>query len=274
MTFFKRLQAECPADFFWLFICVCLIPVSFVLEAMTLGMRFFWFFVRFLLLVAAAHQMCSVCIALQIGARAARWIRRIIRIGVLVWAATFLVMLAVIVAGGQADDDAADAPFIVVLGAGLNHDEPSLVMRQRLEKALELSRENPNATLVLCGGLGHNATITEAEAMRRYLTERGVIAERMILEDTSRDTAQNLANAAKLMREISGDETPDVALVTCSFHMMRGKLLAERNGIDVSAAPSPTRPQEFHYYLREYFSMLIYLIELTGITVDTWSLNL
>ena len=56
--------------------------------------------------------------------------------------------------------------------------------------------------------------------------------------------------------------------------MMRGKLLAERNGMDVYAAPSPTRPQEFHYYLREYFSMLIYLVELTGITVDTWGLNL
>lgn len=274
MTFLKRLQTECPTDFFWLIVCVCLIPVGFLFEALTFGMRFFWFFVRFLLLVAAVHQLCSVCMALQVWSRTARWIRRIIRIGVLVWFATFLVMLAVIVAGGQADDEAAEAPFIVVLGAGLNHDEPSLVLRQRLDKALELSRENPDATLILCGGLGHNAGITEAEAMRRYLTERGVAAERMILEDTSRDTAQNLANAAKLMREISGGAKPRVALVTCSFHMMRGKLLAERNGMDVYAAPSPTRPQEFHYYLREYFSMLIYLVELTGITVDTWGLNL
>ena len=274
MTLFKRLQSTCPTDFFWLIVCVGLIPFAFLFETLTVGMQFFWFCVRFLLCVAICHQVCSICIALQVGGRAALWIRRIIRIGVVVWLATFLVLLALIVVGGQADENAHEAPFIIVLGAGLNDDEPSLVLRQRLDKALELGEQNPQATFILCGGQGTNANVTEASAMQRYLMERGISADRLILEDTSHDTAQNLTNAAKLMREVSGEQTPKAALVTCSFHMMRSKLLAERNGIDVLAAPSPTRPQEVHYYLREYFSMLIYLLELTGITLDTWKLNL
>ena len=275
MSLIRRLRAECPTIFFWLVVWAVLIPICFVWESLTFGMQFFWFFLRFLLFVGVLHQICSMCIALRFCAKAAVWCRRIIRIGSLVWLASFLILLALIILGGQADDGAETAPFIVVLGAGLNElDEPSLVLRQRLDKACEIAAKNPDAVLVLCGGQGVRNNLTEAEAMRRYLNARGIADERLILEDTSHDTAQNLANAAALMREYSGEQTPKACLITCSFHMMRSKLLAQSNNIDVIAAPSRTRPQEFHYYFREYFSMLIYLIEQTGITIDTWKLNL
>lgn len=273
MTRLNRIRHICPRHFAVILGCLVLIPLTCFLDSMTVGMRFCWFFTRWMLVVLACYHGLSICIHLDIAAKVMRCLRWTIRIGVSVWLTSFFIVLGCIVAFGQ-PDQAEDVPFITVLGAGLNGTEPSLILKNRLDQAIDLSNKYPDAILVLCGGQSEHQEISEAEAMRRYLANNGVDESRLVLEDQSRDTAENLKNASCLMEQIEGKQIHKSYIVTCSFHMMRSKLLAERYGIKPYAAPVKTRPQEYHYYIREYFSLLIYLVEQTGITLDTSSWNL
>ena len=80
---------------------------------------------------------------------------------------------------------------MIVLGAGVNGTEPSLSLRTRLDAALDYLTANPDIPAVLTGGRGYGETITEAQCMYDYLTERGVEPERLILEDAASNTAEN-----------------------------------------------------------------------------------
>lgn len=273
MTVLNRIRRTCPRHTAVILACLVMIPLTGFLETVTVGMRFCWFFTRCLLAVLAFYHALSICIHFGLAEKVARCLRWLIRIGTAVWLTTFFIALGCIVAFGQ-PDQADDVPFITVLGAGLNGTEPSLILKNRLDRAIELSQTYPEATLILCGGQSEHQVISEAEAMRRYLVRNGVDESRLVLEEQSRDTAENLKYACALMDQLEGTQTHKSYLVTCSFHMMRSKLLAERYGIEPYAAPVKTRPQEYHYYIREYFSLLIYLVEQTGITLDTSAWNL
>ena len=273
MNALRELRRKAPWNLLGMIVCVCLLPATVSQLFAVTTIRFLWFFISFALAVLLVYQLISACVRLGIAVRTMKVIRWVIRIGVLVWLISLVVLIGFCVAKAR-PETGENVPYIVVLGAGLNGEEPSLILQRRLDVAAELSRREPQAKLILCGGQGPKYTISEAEAMRRYLTEKGVDPERLLLEDVSRDTAENLRNASELLRSLDGQQTHDAYLVTCEFHMMRSKMLAERSGIHAYAAPAKTRPQEYHFYLREYCSMVIYLIELTGITIDTSVLNL
>ena len=74
---------------------------------------------------------------------------------------------------------------VIVLGAGVNVETVSKPLARRLDAAIEYWNQNTDSRIVVCGGLGNRAIITEAEAMARYLTARGVPGEVILLEDQS-----------------------------------------------------------------------------------------
>jgi uncharacterized SAM-binding protein YcdF (DUF218 family) len=147
---------------------------------------------------------------------------------------------------------------VIILGAGLHGERPSAVLYSRLEAGLELLNENPEAAAVLCGGQGGGEYITEAEAMRRYLAEHGIGADRMILEEHSTDTRENLLFAKELLEERFG-ALPPAVVVTNDFHMTRSLLLARKAGLTVSGRAAYT-PQagamRLSLYLREGFALV------------------
>ena len=60
------------------------------------------------------------------------------------------------------------APTLVVLGAGLNGDQPSLTLIARLQTALDYLEAHPDAVAVVTGGQGRYETVTEASAMAHW----------------------------------------------------------------------------------------------------------
>ena len=273
MSVLRELRSKAPWNLLGMVICICILPMTVLLMYTVAMLRFFWFITSFALVVVLFYNLVSACVRLGIATRTMKTIRWVIRIGSLAWLVSFVVFVSFCVAEAK-PETGENVPYIVVLGAGVNGEEPSLILRRRLDVAVSLSQREPQAKLILCGGLGTNERISEAEAMRRYLIKQGVEEQRLIMEDLSCDTAQNLRYASELMQTLDGQTTHEAYLVTCEFHMMRSKMLAERNGIRAYAAPAKTRPQEYHYYLREYCSMIVYFIELTGITIDTSALRL
>ena len=112
----------------------------------------------------------------------------------------------------------------VVLGAGLKNDQPSRILTYRLESALLYLNEHPDAQVVVTGGLGPRATRTEGEAMAEWLTKRGIDPARILLENQSLDTRENLRNAVTLLSE--NNMPQQMVLFTDGFHQWRSQMYA------------------------------------------------
>ena len=87
---------------------------------------------------------------------------------------TFGMIVLVIYSGiicvvGKSDNATYREDYIIVLGAGLKGDTPSLALERRLEKAAEYMNKNGNAIAIVSGGQGQGETISEAQAMENYL---------------------------------------------------------------------------------------------------------
>lgn len=148
----------------------------------------------------------------------------------------------------------------VVLGCSVKGERPSRILKERLDAAYEYLLANPKAYCVLSGGQGDGEDISEAECMYRYLTEMGIEPERLLREDASTNTEENLLFSQKLLERngFSGD----ITIVTSEFHAYRAAKTAERLGINSYSTPSHTfflyLPT---YYVRELYGILYYMIK-------------
>jgi uncharacterized SAM-binding protein YcdF (DUF218 family) len=130
------------------------------------------------------------------------------------------------------------AEFVVVLGAGLRPDGgvPPL-LANRLERGREVwsgvDRRAPpggfRPMLIVSGGQGADEPVPEASAMASYLTARGFPADRLLVEDRSRSTEENLVFSKAIMDDVRPGAR--ATIVTSDFHAFRAALLARRFGI-------------------------------------------
>jgi len=125
--------------------------------------------------------------------------------------------------------------FVVVLGAGLlDGTRVPPLLASRLDRGREVfdaqRTEGRDPMLVTSGGQGADEDLPEAHAMRDYLVDRGVPADRVLVEDRSRTTWENLRFSAEIMREHVADYR--CVIVTNNFHVLRAALLARRAKVD------------------------------------------
>jgi uncharacterized SAM-binding protein YcdF (DUF218 family) len=131
--------------------------------------------------------------------------------------------------------------WIIVLGAGLRGDQPSLTLKYRLNRAVEMAQRYPEARIIVSGGQGPGETITEAKAMMDYLVRRGVTKERILAEDRSTSTVENLVFSRRLLDSAGYATTARTGAISSEFHLFRMRMLARRAGLEVCpiGAPSP-----------------------------------
>lgn len=171
---------------------------------------------------------------------------------------SFGLIEGLIYANAQGDAD-TDAPAIIVLGAGLRRETPSLTLKYRLDRAKTWLTAHPDAVAVLTGGQGPLEEITEAEAMRQYLIAAGIDGERLILEPKASNTLENISFSQKLLEERGLADRP-VAVVSTDFHLYRVRRICERIGLDarmVSAPVADVGLVPLNSWLREYASVLL-----------------
>lgn len=147
------------------------------------------------------------------------------------------------------DDTQQDLDYVIVLGAQVKKDLPSRSLRRRLEKALSYAEKHPDAKLILSGGQGSGEEISEAECMARWLREKGIAQERLILEDRSESTYENLVFSDRL----TGCSKASCALVSNNFHIYRALELARSCGYEHTCALAARSEPilQAHYILRE-----------------------
>ncbi len=117
--------------------------------------------------------------------------------------------------------------YILVLGAQIREDGPSVVLRQRLDTAVDYLNENPETKCIVSGGQGHNESMTEAQGMKIYLTQHGIAEDRILTEDRSENTVLNIRNSMCLFDA----EEDRVGIVTSDFHMYRSTHIAKKQGV-------------------------------------------
>ena len=143
--------------------------------------------------------------------------------------------------------------YIVVLGCQVKGTKPSKALKDRLDTAKEYMQANPETIAVLSGGQGKMEEISEAECMRRYLEKAGISRERLILEQRSTTTRQNLRYSRRYM-DYQHDE---IGIITNNFHVYRSVLLARRSGYQrVCGIAAPCKSVLlYHYLVREAFAL-------------------
>lgn len=152
------------------------------------------------------------------------------------------------------DQGKPDLDYIIVLGAQMKPAGPSAVLKFRLDAAYDYLIANEDTICVVSGGQGPNEPCTEAQGMYDYLVERGISPERILMEDKSTDTSENIAFSA----EVIGGTDKDVGIVTNNFHVFRGVLLARHAGF-VNACGISARSNIYfqpNNLVREFFGVM------------------
>ncbi len=149
----------------------------------------------------------------------------------LVFALIFFVFFSTLITvAGRNDSVNYKENAIIVLGAGIHGETVSRVLALRLDAALTYYKMNPLAYIVVSGGQGDGETITEAEAMSRYLTARGIPADRIILEEKATSTLENFTFSKELLDERFGGYY-QVGYITNQFHIFRADRIATKAGL-------------------------------------------
>ena len=122
--------------------------------------------------------------------------------------------------------------FLIILGCGLRKDgTPTPLLQGRIDRALTFYERQKAETgkelvFVTSGGRGPDEVISESESMKRYLMERGVPEEKIIQEDRSADTMENMKFSKEKIWAL--DPNAKVAFSTTNYHVFRSGLFARR----------------------------------------------
>lgn len=169
-------------------------------------------------------------------------------------------MLFAAVMYGAYDHVQGEPEVMLILGCQVKPWGPSILLQDRLDRALEYLKDDPDITVVVSGGQGPDEPVSEARAMADYLMEHGVAEERILLEDQSHNTNQNFRCSYQILENAGYDpEETELLVVSNGFHLTRARLLAGRAGFDevsTLAAPSSHLPSRLKMYIREPMALV------------------
>ena len=176
--------------------------------------------------------------------------------------AVYLLLIVFVSVSGYANPPTGQERAIIVLGAGLRRDQPSTLLRYRLDKAYEYAAAHPDVLVVTSGGQGRDEWVPEGQAMREYLIDKGLDPDRVIAENRSTSTEENFLFSLELLKEQGLDATTPIAYVSNSFHCYRAGCYARRAGFTaVTAIPAATPWRSvLPCYLREALALAYYWV--------------
>ena len=231
---------------------VCCVLYGIAVFAIRSGTAFFavWF------LLAAVLVGLAFAVKGRLWRKLPKWARS----AVLVFCGAFLALFITVeglILSGFGSVGEPDLDYIIVLGAQVHESGPSYVLMRRLRVACGYLEDNPCTVCIVSGGQGANEPFPEAQGMAEYLTENGIAADRIIREDKSSSTAENIRNSMQFI-----PEGASVGVVTNNFHVYRAVQTAKRCGMENVCGLSAGLRVYFlpNNMLREFLSILKFWI--------------
>lgn len=159
---------------------------------------------------------------------------------------------------------AFDKDYILILGCQIRKDGTlTKLLQSRADRAVEFARMQREAsgkelTFVPSGGQGSDEVMPEAQAIRNYLLGIGIPDERILPEDKSVNTLENLKNSMELIGTHSDVPQPKVAFSTTNYHVFRAGMFAAQQGFRMDGIGSPTRSYFWiNAFIREFIATLV-----------------
>lgn len=180
------------------------------------------------------------------------WLKLLYRIAVVAFICFFAFTESKVISSMNEKEESG-LDYIIVLGAGVNGTKPRRPLTIRINYAYDYMSRNPDTILIASGGKGIGEDITEAECIRRELVARGIDDARILLEEKSTSTEENLRFSKVFIEEQSS-----VGILTNSFHLFRAKSIARQEGYGEAygLAGDTLMPMGIHYVVREFFGVV------------------
>lgn len=155
-----------------------------------------------------------------------------------------------------------DADYLVVLGAKVREDGPSVSLWDRIYGAYDFLAAHPDTVAVVSGGQGPDEPMSEAQCMFDHLTALGIDPGRIYLEDKSTSTKENILFTLNLLEEKTGSRPKKLWVVSSEYHLCRAGMMTRDCGVEFAGIPARTsRPSQLvNHFLREIAGVWHYIL--------------
>ena len=159
-------------------------------------------------------------------------------------------------------DPKEQVSYMVVLGAKVRNDGPSVSLWDRIYGAADYLEEHPDTIAIVSGGQGADEPMTEAQAMYDELIALGIDPDRVWLEEKATSTWENLTFALDLIEEKTGVRPAKLGILSSEYHLFRAGLFAGKCGVESVGIPARTSrlSQRINHFMREVAGVWHYLI--------------
>ena len=159
---------------------------------------------------------------------------------------------------------APDRDYIIILGCAIRKDGGlTPLLKGRADSAVvfekkQYEKTGRHAIFVPSGGQGSDEVISESEAVKNYLLSIGIPQDRIICEDRSVNTMQNMRFSKEVIEKHGGEiASKKIAFATTNYHVFRGYILARKNGFEAEGISAKTKAYfYFNAFLREFIGVL------------------
>ena len=152
--------------------------------------------------------------------------------------------------------------YMLVLGAKVRNDGPSVSLMDRIRAAAAYMEAHPDVIAVVSGGKGADEPMTEAQCMYEELVKLGIDPNRIWLEDQATSTWENLHFALNLIEAKTGLRPDKIGLLSSEYHLFRAKMFARECGVEAVGIPARTSrlSQMVNHFMREVAGVWHYII--------------
>ncbi len=242
----------------WL-VCGVLAALAFFLKFMVPGYSF-------------SALVCCALIAIVAFYEITRLLRRKYPKGIAILRRIFTVCLVIgllvvgiteaIIIEASFGDPEETVEYMVVLGAKVRTDGPSVSLWDRIYAAADYLEAHPDTMAIVSGGKGSDEPMTEAQAMYAELVNLGVDPDRIWLEDQATSTWENINFTLDLIEEKTGERPRKLGILSSEYHLFRASLFAKECGVEFVGVPAQTSrlSQALNHFMREVAGVWHYLI--------------
>ena len=181
--------------------------------------------------------------------------------GVIFFTVTFCIFLGFLSSYEHTEVSNDGKTAVLVYGCRVRGTEPKEMLAERLDAALELLDENPEAIALVSGATDEGEVYTEAQVMAWYLEKHGIASERILLDEEANSTKGNIRGFLRLI-DAHGLAEYDCISVSSTFHMPRIAFLCGKYGLESDYVGAKTERIQlwFPSVVREYMAYVKMLV--------------
>ena len=239
--------------------CIALAALAFFLKFMVPGYSFSALVCCGIIAVIAFFEITRLLMSKY--PHKMRKLRRFFRVCLVIGLLLFGITEGFIIEASVGDPK-EEVEYMVVLGAKVRHDGPSVSLWDRIYVARDYLEAHGDVIAVVSGGQGPDEPMTEAQAMYDALVELGIDPERIWLEEKATSTWENITFSLDLIEANTGTRPEKIGVLSSEYHLFRASLLAKKCGVEFVGIPAQTSrfSQKVNHFMREIAGVWHYLI--------------